>query len=128
MGDIGYTDKELWRSRNSRWVIAERDIPARGRTWVVVLDNTSGWCDWPIRYSDGRIAYDNPHRIPKYVQDKVARIMTRRKYDAIQKIHNDVESEQWDEVPDKVRSIKSLLLAFENKWIEREREFRPLEI
>ena len=48
--------------------------------------------------------------------------------DAIQKIHSDIESERWEGVSDEVRRIKNLLLTFENKWIEREREYRPLEI
>ena len=48
--------------------------------------------------------------------------------EAIQTTHNNVENEQWDRVPNQVQKIKSLLLTFENKWLERETEFRPLEL
>lgn len=31
------------------------------------------YSDWPIKYSDGRIGYDNPYIIPKYVKVQVAK-------------------------------------------------------
>jgi hypothetical protein len=33
--------------------------------------------DWPIRYWDGRIAYDFPERVPLYVKKIVSRLYRR---------------------------------------------------
>ena len=48
--------------------------------------------------------------------------------EAVKKAHSEAEAETWTDVPAEVKAIKGLLLALENKWLEREREFRPLEI
>jgi hypothetical protein len=48
--------------------------------------------------------------------------------DAVNKTYSEAEAENWTNVPAEVKKIKGLLLAFETKWREREREFRPLEI
>lgn len=37
----------------------------------------TGFCDWPIRYDDGRIAYDYPERLPKYIKSQVAKAFRR---------------------------------------------------
>jgi hypothetical protein len=39
-----------------------------------------------------------------------------------------VEAENWDELSDNVKNVKNLLLSFEDKWNEREKEFRPLNM
>lgn len=45
--------------------------------WHIVVEGgrlkvTDGWiCDWPIRYPDGRIAYDRPEIIPEYAKRAV---------------------------------------------------------
>ncbi len=48
--------------------------------------------------------------------------------EAISKTQKEVEAENWDTVPEEVKKVKSLLLAFEDKWDKREKQFRPLEI
>jgi len=48
--------------------------------------------------------------------------------DAIKELHNLSEAEDWKDLGVKVRNVKSLILAFESKWNNREKEFRPLEI
>ena len=48
--------------------------------------------------------------------------------EAINKIYSEAEAENWVNVPAEVKKIKDLLLAIENKWNEREEQFRPLEI
>jgi hypothetical protein len=48
--------------------------------------------------------------------------------EAISKTQSEVEAENWETVPEEVKKVKSLLLAFEDKWDEREKQFRPLEI
>ena len=47
---------------------------------------------------------------------------------SVDEIYSDSEAEKWTEVTDKVRNVKSLILGFESKWDNREKEFRPLEI
>lgn len=39
-----------------------------------------------------------------------------------------VEAENWDELSNEVKNVKTLLLTFEDKWNEREKEFRPLNM
>jgi hypothetical protein len=46
----------------------------------------------------------------------------------INKVSASAESESWGDLPAEVKAIKGLILALENKWQEREKQFRPLEI
>ena len=39
-----------------------------------------------------------------------------------------VEAENWAAVSSEVKNVKSLLLAFEDKWTEREKQFRPINM
>ena len=48
--------------------------------------------------------------------------------EAVKKTCSEAETENWINVPAEVKKIKGLLLAFENKWHEREKQFRPLEV
>jgi hypothetical protein len=48
--------------------------------------------------------------------------------EAVIKIQNDAEGENWINMTTDVKKLKGLLLAFQDKWREREKEFRPLEI
>ncbi len=47
---------------------------------------------------------------------------------SVDELSSDSEAENWSEVTAKVKNIKSLILSFESKWDNREKEFRPLEI
>ncbi len=47
---------------------------------------------------------------------------------AIAKAKGEVEAENWDALSGEVKNVKSLLLAFEDKWTEREKQFRPLDM
>jgi hypothetical protein len=47
---------------------------------------------------------------------------------AIGELYNDSQAENWADAPAKARNIKSLILGFESKWDEREKQFRPLEV
>jgi hypothetical protein len=47
---------------------------------------------------------------------------------AIKKVQSDAEAENWSNVSADTAKIKSLLLTFEDKWHDREKQFRPLEI
>ena len=48
--------------------------------------------------------------------------------EAVKKNYSEAEAENWDSIPAEVKKMKGLLLAFEDKWREREKQFRPLEI
>jgi hypothetical protein len=47
---------------------------------------------------------------------------------AVDKAKAEVEAENWEAVSAEVKNVKSLLLSFEDKWTEREKQFRPMEI
>ena len=44
------------------------------------------------------------------------------------KTQMEADAENWEAISGAVKKLKSLLLAFENKWNDREKQFRPLEI
>jgi len=48
--------------------------------------------------------------------------------EAVNQSYSEAEAENWGNIPAEVKKIKGLLLAFEDKWLEREKQFRPLEI
>ena len=48
--------------------------------------------------------------------------------EAILKTQNEVEKENWEMISAEVKNVKKLLLDFEDKWNEREKQFRPIEI
>jgi len=43
-------------------------------------------------------------------------------------LYNDSQAEKWADAPAKARNVKSLILGFESKWNEREKQFRPMEV
>ena len=47
---------------------------------------------------------------------------------AVNELYTDSQAEKWADTPAKARNIKSLILGFESKWNEREKQFRPLEV
>jgi hypothetical protein len=48
--------------------------------------------------------------------------------ESVNKAKAEVEAENWEALSGEVKNVKSLLLAFEDKWSEREKQFRPLEM
>ena len=48
--------------------------------------------------------------------------------EAVNKSYSEAEAENWTDIPAEVKKIKGLLLALEDKWREREKQFRLLEI
>jgi len=46
----------------------------------------------------------------------------------VNELYNDSQAEKWADTPAKARNIKSLILGFESKWDEREKQFRPMEV
>jgi len=47
---------------------------------------------------------------------------------SVNELHSDSEVKNWNNLETKVKNIKSLILNFESKWNEREKNFRPLEM
>jgi hypothetical protein len=47
---------------------------------------------------------------------------------AVDDLYSDSEANRWTDAVAKVRNIKNLLLDFESRWNNREKEFRPLEV
>ena len=47
---------------------------------------------------------------------------------AVDDLYSDSEADRWTDAGAKVRNIKNLLLDFESRWNNREKEFRPLEV
>lgn len=48
--------------------------------------------------------------------------------DAVDKTRSKVEMENWEDLSKEVQNVKNLLLTFEDKWNEREKQFRPLNM
>ena len=48
--------------------------------------------------------------------------------EAVKKAQSDVEGENWTDIPADVQKVKGSLLTFQDKWLEREKEFRPPEL
>ncbi|MFA5363867.1 MAG: hypothetical protein WC325_01635 [Candidatus Bathyarchaeia archaeon] len=47
---------------------------------------------------------------------------------AVEKARSETDAENWETVSAEVNNVKSLLLSVEDKWNEREKQFRPLEV
>jgi hypothetical protein len=47
---------------------------------------------------------------------------------AVNDLYGDSQAEKWTDAAAKARNIKSLILGFETKWDEREKQFRPMEV
>ncbi len=47
---------------------------------------------------------------------------------AVSDLYNDSQAEKWTDSATKAKSVKSLILTFESKWDEREKQFRQLEV
>ena len=48
--------------------------------------------------------------------------------EAVIKAMSVAEAENWEAISSEVKNVKSLLLGFEDKWTEREKQFRPLNM
>ncbi|MEM3576914.1 MAG: hypothetical protein QXX51_00460 [Candidatus Bathyarchaeia archaeon] len=59
----------------------------------------------------------------KALSDEIQKII-----DAVNDLYKDSQAENWSEAASKARNIKSLILGFESKWDEREKQFRPMEV
>ncbi len=41
------------------------------RPYMMLEKKTTGQCDYPIRYDDGKVAYDCPEIIPPYIRKQI---------------------------------------------------------
>ncbi|MGB9676049.1 MAG: hypothetical protein ACPL0C_02545 [Candidatus Bathyarchaeales archaeon] len=60
--------------------------------------------------------------------DKAVSEELQKIIEAINDLYKDSQAENWSEAASKARNIKSLILGFESKWDEREKQFRPMEV
>lgn len=74
----------------------------------------------------GHIREEELARVFNYDRDVSSDINSLK--DTVNKIQMEAEAENWDVISEEVKNVKRLLLAFENKWDDRENHFRPLEI
>jgi len=61
----------MWESKNKNWKIIKAGLKNHARIRVEGVSHV----DYPIKYDDGRIAYDFPERVPKYVQKALSGLM-----------------------------------------------------
>ncbi|MEM1589874.1 MAG: hypothetical protein QXZ68_07185 [Candidatus Bathyarchaeia archaeon] len=47
---------------------------------------------------------------------------------AVDEFYNETQAGNWEDAAAKARNIKSLILGFESRWDEREKQFKPLEV
>ena len=53
-----------WTSKNGLWKIGKRE---EGMRWFIE-DTTTGFNDNPIVYDDGKVAFEEPYFLPKYIK------------------------------------------------------------
>ncbi len=64
---------DLWVSKNGKWHIYLQTNANPWNNYAIGVANYTN-SDWPFKDYSGRVLYDNPYWIPKYVQDQVMRI------------------------------------------------------
>ena len=74
----------------------------------------------------GHIREEELARVFNY--DRVLSSDVESMKEAVNKTYSEAEAENWANIQAEVKKIKGLLLGFEDKWSEREKQFRPLEI
>ena len=47
---------------------------------------------------------------------------------AVNEFYNQTQAGNWTDAAAKAQNIKALILSFESKWDEREKQFRPMEV
>jgi len=70
-------DDIYWISKNGLWKIGKWKTD-RGMQWYIE-DTAIGYNDNPIVYDDGRVAFDEPYAIPKYVKNQFKILVNRER-------------------------------------------------
>ena len=73
----------------------------------------------------GSIKEDSLAKVFNY--DKAVGVQIQDLKNQTDETYNQMEAEKWTEIAPRIRNIKLILLDLEEKWDNREREFRPLE-
>ncbi len=135
--DLYYTDlkrlRHLWEDIYLAVLEADVKAPTRDLKKVIqVMDRVME----KIHHADygyaglfdrkGSIREEELAGILNYDRELGTRIDSLK--DEVEKVQSYVESENWGELPANVRRVKDLLLSLEDRWIERERRFRPLRL
>ena len=74
----------------------------------------------------GHIREEELARVFNFDRDFVSNLDALK--EAVSKAEDETNMENWEAVHAEVKNVKRLLLSFEDKWNEREKQFRPLEI
>ena len=64
-----------WTSKNGIWKIGKRE---EGMRWFIE-DTTTGFNDNPIVYEDGKVAFEEPDFLPKYIK-KQFKVMVNKEW------------------------------------------------
>jgi len=74
---MGQGYKVLWRDKKNKWSIERYTNPNTKEPNLVIVSDD--YIDYPILYSDGRIAYDDPYRLPKDIKDRAHKLYRKIK-------------------------------------------------
>lgn len=74
----------LWISKNGLWKIGKWETD-RGLQWYIE-DTATGYNDNPVVYENGKIAFDEPYAIPKYVKKQFKILANRERKSGESKI------------------------------------------
>lgn len=65
-------DNVIWLSSNKSWILYINECDH------IIIEKINDWIvDFPILYDSGIVAYDTPENIPKYVKDRVYKILVK---------------------------------------------------
>lgn len=67
-----------WKSPNKVWKIHRRELKgSRGKveSRLVIEDMRDGYVDIPIVYKNGKVAFDSPFILPKYVKEQYKKMV-----------------------------------------------------
>ncbi|MCW4002155.1 MAG: hypothetical protein NWE97_03100 [Candidatus Bathyarchaeota archaeon] len=108
--------------------VSSRDLKKVLQTFDTVMEkvNRSDYGYSGLMDRKGHIREEELSRVFNY--DKKLGDQIDSLKEAVIKIQSNVEGENWLDISTDVKKVKGMLLGFEDKWREREKEFRPLEI
>ncbi len=69
-------NKLLWESDNGKWKIGIVDWRSTSRRFAI---SDSIFIQYPTIYDNGKIGFDNPTLLPKYVKEKANELLSNNK-------------------------------------------------
>ena len=135
--DLYYTDlrdlRHVWENvylavLDAGVRVSSRDLKKILQTLDIVTEkvNRADYGYAGLMDRKGHIREEELARVFNY--DKTLGDLIEGLKEAVMKTQSDVEGETFSDVPADVKNVKGLLLALQDRWREREKGFRPLEI